>query len=283
LADDTSQDRTRAISREALAQAAAQAQAAEPRSALGGMAEALGYLRSLVVTIPLIYLATIFWGSLSLLVSLVDQTGRGQHACSRWWARTLLLVSRVRVRVRGAENFDPQRTHIFAANHQSYMDIPVLFGYLPANFRIMAKSSLFHLPFLGWHLQRSGHMPIARDNPRRAARSLLEAASHVRAGTSVFVFPEGGRSLDGRIAEFKAGTFLLAIKAGVPVVPITVNGTRNALMLNSWHIRPAAVEMIIHAPISTEGMHADSAEALSEQVKRVIAADYDEARALSAR
>jgi 1-acyl-sn-glycerol-3-phosphate acyltransferase len=283
VADDTSNERTRTMSRETLARAAAQAQATEPRSALGAFADAVGYLRCLLVTIPLIYLATVLWGSVSLLVSIADTGGRAQHACSRWWARTLLLLSLIRVTVRGAEHIDPARPCIFAANHQSYMDIPVFFGYLPANFRIMAKASLFHLPFLGWHLRRSGHMPIARNNPRRAARSVLEAARHVREGTPVFVFPEGGRSMDGVIGEFKAGTFLLAIKAGVPVVPITVNGTRGVLIPGSFHIRPGKVEMIIHPPISTEGMDSHSADDLSDRVRCVIAAAFDENRALAAR
>lgn len=245
--------------------------------------EAISYLRSLVVTIPLVYLATIFWGSLSLLVSLVDSNGRAQHACARWWARTLLVLSRVRVTVRGAENIESGHAYVFAANHQSYIDIPLLFGYLPANFRIMAKSSLFLLPFLGWHLRRSGHLSIARDNPQQAARSLLEAARHVREGTPVFIFPEGGRSLDGRLDKFKAGTFLLAIKAGVPVVPLTVNGTRNVLRVNSWHIRPARVELIIHPPIPTQGMRSSSAEQLSAQVRVAIASAFDEAGAVAAR
>ena len=254
---------------------------AKPQSAVSSLLDALGYLRSLAVTIPLVYLSTIFWGSLSLAVSLFDKTGHGQHWCSRWWARTLLFVSRARVTVRGLENVQPDKTYIFAANHQSYMDIPVLFGYLPGQFRIMAKSSLFKLPFLGWHLTTSGHMPIERDNPLRAARSLLEAARHVREGTRVFIFPEGGRTLDGRLAEFKPGTFLLAIKAGVEVIPVTVNGTRGILKINSWHIRPGHVEMILHPPISTTGMHANSAEELCEHVKQVINSAYDEARALA--
>jgi len=260
-----------------------EAMAAPASGGANVLVDALGYLRSLVVTIPLIYLSTIFWGTLSLFVSFFDKTGHAQHWCARWWARTLLAVSRIRVTVRGMENVPADQTCVFAANHQSYMDIPVLFGYLPGQFRIMAKSTLFYLPFLGWHLKRSGHMPIERANPRRAARSLLEAATHVKNGTRVFVFPEGGRSLDGHLAEFKAGTFLLAIKAGVPVVPVTVNGSRNVLLMNSWHIRPGRVEVIFHAPISTTGMHSDSAVELSEHVKRVITTDFDEARALAAR
>lgn len=262
--------------------AAASPRAVEASARAPAWVEGISYLRSLVVTIPLIYLATVFWGSLSLIVSLFDTTGDAQHGCSRWWARTLLAVSRVRVTVRGIENVPSDRTCVFAANHQSYMDIPVLFGYLPGQFRIMAKSSLFHLPFLGWHLRRSGHMPIERDNPRRAARSLLEAATHVKRGTRVFIFPEGGRSLDGRIGEFRAGTFLLAIKAGVPVVPVTLNGTRSVLFLNSWHIRPGRAELILHPPVETAGMHANSAEQLCAQVSKVVASAFDEARARTA-
>jgi 1-acyl-sn-glycerol-3-phosphate acyltransferase len=245
--------------------------------------DAIGYLRSLLITIPLIYLLTIFWGTISLLSSLADSSGRAQHACAKWWSRCLLAVCGVRVRVQGREHVDAGRTYVFAANHQSYLDIPVIFANLPAHFRIMAKGSLFHIPFLGWHLRRSGHMPVAKGNPARAARSLLEAASHVRRGTSVFIFPEGGRSPDGRFREFKAGTFLLAIKSGAPVIPVTINGTRAALPMHSWHLRPARVEMILHAPIDTAGMKSKAAEELAERVQGVIGADFDEASALGAR
>ena len=243
---------------------------------------ALSHFRSLVVTVPLCYLATAVWGTLSLLVSAFDSTGRLQHLCACGWARTLLLIAGARVTVRGAENLEPGRAYIFAANHQSYFDIPVAFAYLPANFRIMAKATLFHIPFIGWHLRRSGHMPIARNNPRRAARSLLEAATHVRKGTSVFVFPEGGRSPDGHFKEFKAGTFLLAIKAGAAVVPVTLNGARAVLKMNSFHVHPGSVEVVLHAPVSTEGMNSHSAGALCAQVREIIAADFDEASAVSA-
>jgi len=246
------------------------------------MAEALSYLRTVLVTLPLVYLSTIFFGTISLVVSLFDASGRSQHVCARIWARSLLLLARVRVTVRGLEHLEPGRTYIFAANHQSYMDIPVAFAHLPVNFRIMAKASLFHLPFLGWHLRRSGHLPVERDNPRRAARSLLEAATHIRGGTPVFVFPEGGRSPDGHFREFKAGTFLLAIKAGVPVIPVTLNRTRAVLKMHSWNLRPGRVEMILHAPIPTEGMHSGDADALCARVRDVIAAAFDEASATAA-
>lgn len=236
----------------------------------------LSPMRVFLVTIPAIYLFTIFMGTLSFSLSVLDSEGRAQHGCAKWWARGLLFLSRVRVRVSGLEHVTPGQTYVFTANHSSYMDIPVIFAYLPANFRIMAKASLFHIPFLGWHLKRSGHMPVAQKNPGRAARSLLEAAKHVAQGTPVFVFAEGGRSRDGQVAEFKPGTFLIAIKSGKPVVPITLNGVRAVLPMHSYYLRPGDVELVLHAPISTAGMHTDSAPALAQQVRSAILSSLKE-------
>jgi 1-acyl-sn-glycerol-3-phosphate acyltransferase len=244
---------------------------------VGALAEVLGYLRSILVTIPLIYLLTIFWGTLSAFAAVVDGTGQLQHVCARLWSRCLLAVCGARVHVDGAEHIETGRTYVFTANHQSYLDIPVVFAYLPADFRIMAKASLFHFPFLGWHLRRSGHMPVERKNPARAARSLLAAAGHVRRGRAVFIFPEGGRSTDGRLGEFKSGAFLLAIKAETPVVPVSIRGTYALLPIHSWHIRPGRVEMRLHAPIPTAGMTSESAESLAAQVLDKIAGDLQPA------
>ena len=238
-------------------------------------ADALGYLRSILVTIPLIYLLTALWGTLSACAALVDGTGRLQHRCARWWSRCLLAVCGVRVSVAGAGQVEAGRTYVFAGNHQSYLDIPVVFAHLPADFRIMAKASLFHLPFLGWHLRRSGHMPVERNNPARAARSLLAAAGHVRRGTAVFIFPEGGRSPDGQLGEFKTGAFLLAIKAETPVVPVSIRGTRALLPMHSWHLRPGRVEMRLHAPIPVSGETRASSASLAARVMATIAAEME--------
>lgn len=239
--------------------------------------ELVSYVRSLVFTVPFIYLLTIFWGTLSALAAIADSSGRLQHRCARQWARCLLAVCGVRVRIRGAEHVPPGATFVWTANHQSYLDIPVVFARLPADFRIMAKASLFHFPFLGWHLRRCGHMPVERANPARAARSLLAAAAHVRRGTAVFIFPEGGRSRDGQLQEFKTGAFLLAIKAETPVVPVTIHGTFSALPMHSWNVRPGVVDLVLHPPIPTAGMTSHSSDALAAQVRDVIARDLNPA------
>src|SRR5574337_1316320 len=186
----------------------------------------LSYLRSLLFTNLLIYFYTAVCGTLSLLGSLFDARGRWQHACARLWSWLILKTSFVRVRVEGLENVDPGQTAIYCANHQSAMDIPLLFVHLPVQFRFLAKRSLFKFPFMGWHLRRSGHIPVDRDRPREAMKSLEEAAKKIRVGSSVVLFPEGRRSRDGRIGPFKSGSFYLAILSGVPIVPITLNGTR---------------------------------------------------------
>ena len=230
----------------------------------------LSYLRSLVFTNPLIYLYTIICGTFSLCGSLVDSGGRWQHKCARTWSWLILKTSGIRVRVEGLENVNPGEARIYCANHASAMDIPILFVNLPVQFRFLAKRSLFHLPFLGWHLRRSGHISIDRGRVREAMKGFDQAAQKIREGKTVVTFPEGRRSRSGELRPFKSGSFLLAILSGVPVVPITLNGTRAVLVPDTYHVRSGQTEMIIHPPISTKGLTVDDVDALSERVRKQI-------------
>lgn len=234
----------------------------------------LSYLRSLLFTNLLIYLYTVVCGTLSLGGSLFDAQGRWQHACARVWSWLILTTSGIRVRVEGPENVHPRETTIFCANHQSAMDIPILFVHLPVQFRFVAKRSLFRMPFMGWHLRRSGHIPVERDRPREALKSLEQAAQKVREGKSVVLFPEGHRSRDGQIGPFKAGSFYLAILAGVPIVPITLNGTRHVLKPDTYHVRAGQTEMIVHPSIPTHGLSLGDVNALSERVRAQIVSRF---------
>ncbi len=230
----------------------------------------LSYLRSLFFTDLLIYIYTVICGTLSFAGSFFDARGRWQHGCAWVWSWLILKTSRIRVRVEGLANIDPNRTLIFCSNHPSAMDIPILFSSLHVQFRFLAKRSLFRLPFLGWHLRRSGHIAVDRGRPHEALKSFDRAAQRIKEGRSVVTFPEGRRNRAPEMLPFKSGSFYLAILSGVPVVPVTMNGSREVLKPDSYHIRPGQVEVIIHKPIPTEGLSLQDAGALSKRVREQI-------------
>jgi 1-acyl-sn-glycerol-3-phosphate acyltransferase len=245
--------------------------AANPSPAAeSGLRYYLSYFRSLVLTNPLIYFYTAFCGTLSLAGSIVDSGGRWQHFCARMWSWLILKTSGIRVKVEGLEDVNPAGTAIYCSNHASAMDIPILFVYLPVQFRFLAKRSLFHLPFLGWHLRRSGHISVDRMRPHEALKGFDRAAQRIREGRSVITFPEGTRSRTGDMLPFKAGSFYLAILAQVPIVPITLNGTRHVLVPDTYHVRAGQTEMIIHKPIPTAGLTVDDVQSLSDRVREQI-------------
>ena len=236
----------------------------------------LGLLRSLMITVPLVYGWTIVMGIISLVIAPFDPDSHRQHNCSRIWSRGLLWLSGVNTKVYGKEKVDFSRPYVFLANHQSYMDIPTLYAHLPVTFRIMAKASLFHIPFLGWHLARTGNMPIGRGGKTGDARALLGAMRSIKGGRPMMVFPEGARNKHGNIQEFKPGIFLAAIKTGAPIVPLTVLGTRHVLPAHSWHLRPGKVQLHIGEPIITEGMTKADLESVMSRVRDEMESHFAE-------
>jgi 1-acyl-sn-glycerol-3-phosphate acyltransferase len=227
-------------------------------------------LASYLVRNPLIYLYTTVLGTLSLLSSFFDRSGRLQHGFARFWSWLILRTCSAPLTVQGLERIDPSRPAIYTANHCSALDIPVLYVGLPFQFRILAKSELFRLPFLGWHLTRSGQIPIDRSDARHSLRSLGHAAQSVKAGMPLVVFPEGGRCTDGHPQPFLGGIFYTAIKAQVPIVPMALVGTFEALPMNSYVICPTPVRLVVGDPISTAGLHSRDMEALSARVRQAM-------------
>jgi 1-acyl-sn-glycerol-3-phosphate acyltransferase len=230
----------------------------------------LASLRAIFFIDPLIILLTIVMGALSFGASLFDSTGRRQHRIARAWARMLLQVSGVRLTVEGLEKLDPGASYVLAANHLSLMDIPVMLATIPLEIRFFAKKGLFQIPFLGTHLNRAGHLPVVRDDPRASVKILQAAAHRVRHdGITPLLFPEGGRAPE-EMREFKEGAAHLAIKAGVPIVPVALAGTREVLRMGSVIVQPGKVRVRVGDPIETAGLKPHDRTELNRQLRDTI-------------
>jgi 1-acyl-sn-glycerol-3-phosphate acyltransferase len=231
----------------------------------------MALLWSLLYVDPLIILSTIFFGAISIVLSIGDQRGRRSIRIARIWARSLLGIAKVPVKVEGLENLDPRANYVLASNHLSYMDTPVALTRIPVDFRFMAKKGLFQIPFLGTHLTHAGHVPVDLDEPRAALKTLSRAAEIIREGKiSVLIFPEGGRSEDGILQPFKEGAAYVAIKAGVPIVPVALIGTREVLAMHSSTFHAVPVTLRFAKPIPTAGLTLRDRQAVTDQVRAEV-------------
>lgn len=212
---------------------------------------------------------TVLLSLMAIAISPLDRRGDLIHRIARLWAKVLLWAAGVRVRVEGLSHIPPGPV-VFMCNHQSALDIFVILSCLPVQFRWLAKASLFRIPFLGWAMACAKYIPVERENPREATRSLVEAARRVREGTSLVIFPEGTRSRDEGLLPFKKGGFTLALKAQVPVVPMAIVGTRELMPRGSLRVSGGEVRMRIAPPIETEGMGIGQRDDLILQVRRAI-------------
>ena len=226
--------------------------------------------RTNILQAPLFFLLTALFGSVSLLVSLFEKHGRLQHRIAQRWARACVWVSGSRLTLHGAENLLKHPVAVYAANHTSYMDTPVIFASLPFQFRILAKKELWPIPFIGWHLNRSGQIPIDVENPRASLSSLTAAAKTLRAGMPLFVFPEGGRTPTGKLQPFLNGAAYLAIRAQVPLVPIALTGVYDLLPMGTRHFYPGQLTLTIGEPIPTTGLTLRQADQLTRQLRQAI-------------
>lgn len=235
-----------------------------------GIRHTLSRLRSYFIFDPLIFFYTAALGAISLAASVFEKSGRTQHNLAVIWSWLILKTSLSPVRAYGTEKVDFTKAYLFAANHISAMDVPVLYSQLPCQFRIVANRELFKRPFVGWHLTRSGQIPIDRSSPRATFKSLHLAVEDLKSGLSVAIFPEGGRSKDGTVKEFMNGGFYVAVKAQVAVVPVAIVGTYEMLPMDTFHIKPHQLEIHFGEPIPTTGLTTHDLDTLSERVKKVV-------------
>jgi 1-acyl-sn-glycerol-3-phosphate acyltransferase len=223
-----------------------------------------------LVQAPVALAVTALYGTAACGAALLDRSGRATREIGGAWSRLLLRLLRVEVVTEGLEHAPPGPA-VYAANHASVIDILIVFGHLPVDFRIIYKKSLSLVPLVGWAIRLGGHLPIDRSHPFRARRSLDAAARRIRGGTSVVVFPEGTRSPDGSVGRFKRGSFGLAIAAGVPVVPVSLVGVKGVVPRGLTSVRPGAVRAALHPPVPVAGRRPEDAEALAEDVRAIVA------------
>ena len=230
----------------------------------------MSFIRSLTYYTPLIVICTVILGTITLITSLFDKNGDMQHSLAQFWAKVLLKVSFIRVRSEGVEKLDRKGSYVFVSNHVSFMDIPAAMAVLPQQFRFFAKKGLYKVPFLGSHLNRAGHLPVDNSNARNSLKSMTEGARIVKSrGISVMLFPEGGRSLDG-LRPFKEGAAYIAIKAGVPIVPVAIIGMREILPMGSMHLRRGRATVRVGDPIPTKGMTLADREELTLRLHAAV-------------
>ena len=235
----------------------------------------LSGLRSYVIMDPLIWLYTVVLGPAAILVSIFGEKERILHDFARAWSWMIMKTIFSPVMVTGLEKIDTSKPHVYAVNHASALDIPVLYVYLPFQFRIMFKKELLSYPVIGWHLKRSGQVCINQQNPASSIASIRSAVKSLQGGMPLVIFPEGGRTPDGKIKPFMPGAFFLAIKAQADIVPVALVGTYELLPMNTYHIKCRPLEMRVGQPISTAGLKGHDIETLSAKVQQAVEHLYD--------
>jgi 1-acyl-sn-glycerol-3-phosphate acyltransferase len=235
----------------------------------------LATLRTLLISIPAVSVYTIVCATVSIPLGAIFRSGDVSHWLARTWSWLILKTCGVRVTLTGFEHLEKGQNYILAANHQSIYDIPILFAWLPISFRILYKESLNRVPFMGWHLYFCGHIAVDRSNPVRARQSLERAAKQIQRGTSVVIFPEGTRNPNGGVARFKQGSFLLAIKSGVPVVPVTISESWRIMKKGEVTVRPGTVKVHLDRPIAVAGLEEGAAIHLARQVRDIVTSNYE--------
>lgn len=227
-------------------------------------------LRSYFFFDPLVWLYTVIMGPFAVLASFGGNPERTLHDFARAWSKLIMKTIFSPVTITGLEKIDLGKPHVYAVNHASALDIPVLYASLPFQFRIVFKKELLSYPIIGWHLKRSGQICIDQQKPTRSVGQIRSALKGLQAGLPLVIFPEGGRTPDGEIKPFLPGAFYLAIKAGVDIVPIALVGTYELLPMNTYHIKSRPLEMRVGEPIPTAGCDLHHMEELSAQVKAAI-------------
>jgi len=212
--------------------------------------------------------------SLSICVYPLDlwKNGSGDliHLVSRYFGKSLLWVSRIKIQVQGLDNLLTDRAQLICANHQSLFDILILDSILPLQFRFVVKKELFSVPILGRCLRYEKQIQVDRQNRRKGIESIMAAGDLINKGRSIVVFPEGTRSTDGEVKRFHKGSLLIAFNTDAPIVPISINGSFGIMSKKSFRLRPGLVKVVIHPPIETKGLSRAEQKEMAEKVRQIV-------------
>jgi 1-acyl-sn-glycerol-3-phosphate acyltransferase len=209
-----------------------------------------------------------------LIAYLFDRKGRIGHYYARLWGKVALLANQVKVEIEGIEHLNGKGPYIFMSNHQGYYDIFALLGHLPYQFKWLVKKELFSIPFFGWTMAAAGYISIDRGGTRDTVEAMNEAAQKIHDGMSVVIFPEGSRSPDGSIQSFKKGGFTLAIKSKVPIVPISISGSRDIMPKDRLTPTAGEIRVFVDHPIEIQHFSLKDRERLMEKVRETISKNF---------
>lgn len=223
---------------------------------------------------PLVAVTTIFWSLASILLSYLFPVKGYPHICARSWARALLRLNGSKVCASGLENVSQDKAQIFFCNHQSWVDIVILTGFLPCPFKWISKKEIFYVPFLGWHMKRAGYVSVDRADWSKGTKTIAAALKVIEAGHSLLIFAEGTRSVNGNLLPFKRGGFLLALRSRCPIVPVTILGTRNILPKGRLRISKGDVKLFVSKPIDLEGARLAQIEEIIEKTRQAMRANF---------
>ena len=231
----------------------------------------IAIIYSTFIFIPLAIIATIITCLSIIIMTPIASDAKWGYYPGRVWGRVMCALALTRIKINGNENIDPEKSYIFVANHQSMFDIFLIYGYLNAKFKWIMKMELRRTPLLGKACESMGHIFVDRSSPMRAQKSLEAAKDRLLQGNnSIFLFPEGTRSSNGKIGRFKRGAFTIARDLHLPIIPVTISGAYNVLPKGGWHITPGSITMTIHNPIDTTNLTDDNLNEMIEQVKNTV-------------